>query len=141
MLAGLVAKAKQFGESFDKADDFVGFVKDPMGFVQQLAGQRTMAGSAASTALTSGLGLPPGEKVGLEIDVKLLNQIATFEARRTYRIEAYGEIERKQKHADGSPVFPAIRKTITGVWNTRVVPSNVRRPQTHKGAWQYLRED
>ena len=77
----------------------------------------------------------------MELDDRLLNQIVTFEARRTYRVEAYGEIERKQKNADGSPTFPSIRKTITGVWNTKVVPSNVRKPQSYKGAWQFLRED
>lgn len=141
MLAGVVAKAKQFGESFTKADEFVTFVKDPTAALTALASVGGLAGSAAAQGLTAGLGLPPGEKIGLEIDAKLLGQIATFEPRRTYRVEAWGEIERKQKNADGSPVFPPIRKTITGVWNTRVVPSNVRRPQTHRGAWQFLRED
>jgi general secretion pathway protein K len=140
MLAGIVAKAKQLGESFEKADEFVTFVKDPNAAVMSIAGSGGLAGSAASQALTSGLGLPPGEKVGLEIDAKLLAQIATFEPRRTYRIEAWGEIERKQKMSDGSPVFPAIRTTITGVWDTKVVPQNVRKPMP-KGAWVYLRED
>lgn len=141
MLAGVVAKAKQMGESFTDAKEFIGFVKDPMASLTALASTGGMAGGAAGNALTSGLGLPPGEKIGMELDEKLLNQIVTFEARRTYRIEAYGEIDRKQKNADGSPVFPAIRRTITGVWNTKVVPSNVRKPQTYKGAWQFLRED
>ena len=61
--------------------------------------------------------------------------------RRTYRVEAWGEIERKQKMPDGSPVFPAIRSTITGVWDTKVVPQNVRKPPVPKGAWVFLRED
>jgi len=141
MLAGVVAKAKQMGESFNEAKEFIGFVKDPMASLTALASTTGMAGQQAGNALTQGLGIPPGEKIGMELDEKLLNQIVTFEARRTYRVEAYGEIERKQKNADGSPVFPAIRKTITGVWNTKVVPSNVRKPQSHKGAWQFLRED
>jgi general secretion pathway protein K len=135
MLAGLVAKARQFGQTFDKADEFVSFVRDPMSSVSNIAGAGGMAGGAAGQALSQGLGLPPGERVGLEIDAKLLAQVATFEARRTYRIEAWGEIERK------ASLFPPIRKTITGVWNTRVVPSNIRRPQTHRGAWVFLRED
>jgi general secretion pathway protein K len=140
-LAGIVAKAKQFGESFEKVEEFVNFVKDPTNAITAIAGSGGLAGSAASQALTSGLGLQPGEKVGLEIDPKLLGQIATFEPRRTYRVKAYGEIERKQKNADGTPLFPSIRKTITGVWNTRVVPSNVRKPQNFRGTWQFLRED
>jgi hypothetical protein len=141
MLAGVVAKAKQMGESFTDAKQFLEFVKDPQSSLTALASAGGLAGSAAGAALTEGLGLPPGEKVGMELDDKLLNQIVTFEARRTYRIEAYGEINRKQVSADGSPVFPPIRKTITGVWNTKVVPSNVRKPQAYKGAWQFLRED
>ena len=142
ILAGVVAKAKQMGESFTDAKEFIGFVKDPQASLLALASTGGMAGSSAGAAVSGGIpGVPPGEKVGMELDEKLLNQIVTFEARRTYRVEAYGEIDRKQKNADGSPVFPAIRKTITGVWNTKVVPSNVRKPQTGKGAWQFLRED
>ena len=56
-------------------------------------------------------------------------------------IEAYGEIERKQKDAKGNPVFPPIRSTITGVWDTKVVPQNVRKPPVPSGAWVYMRED
>jgi general secretion pathway protein K len=141
ILAGIVAKAKTMGESFTDPKEFIAFVKDPMASLTTLATTQSMAGSAASRALTQGIGLAPGEKVGMELDEKLLNQIVTFEARRTYRVEAYGEVERKQKNKDGSPVFPSIRRTITGVWNTKVVPSNVRKPQTFKGAWQFLRED
>ena len=141
MLAGVVAKAKQMGESFTDVKEFIAFVKDPQASLTALASTGGLAGSAAGSALTQGMGLPPGEKIGMELDEKLLNQVVTFEARRTYRVEAYGEIGRSAKNADGSPAYPPIRKTITGVWNTKVVPSNVRKPQTYKGAWQYLRED
>jgi hypothetical protein len=129
------------GESFTEVKEFIAFVKDPMASLTALASTQSMAGAQASNALTQGLNLPPGEKIGMELDEKLLNQIVTFEARRTYRVEAYGEIGRNAKNADGSPAYPPIRKTITGVWNTKVVPSNVRKPQTFKGAWQFLRED
>ncbi|MEO8845139.1 MAG: hypothetical protein ABI591_24685 [Kofleriaceae bacterium] len=142
MLAGYVAKAPELGENFTKLADFVNFVKDPGGSVLGIAGSGagTMQGSAASTALASGL---PGlqEKIGMELDPRLLGQIARIGPRRTYRVEAYGEIERMQKNKDGSPVFPAIRSTVTGVWDTKVVPQNVRRPPVPNGAWVYLRED
>jgi general secretion pathway protein K len=141
MLAGVVAKAKQMGESFTDVKEFIAFVKDPQASLTALASTGGLAGSAAGSALTQGLGLPPGEKIGMELDEKLLNQVVTFVARRTYRVEAYGEIARGAKTADGAPAYPPIRKTITGVWNTKVVPSNVRKPQTYKGAWQFLRED
>jgi general secretion pathway protein K len=143
MLAGVVAKAKQFGESFTKAEDFINFVKDPITALGALAGEASMAGSAAGNALTQGLGLPPGEKVGLVIDKSLLDQVATFSARRTYRIEAWGEIERKQKNADGTPLFPPIRKTVTGIWNMGTTLQKSRKTgfDVPKGAWQFLRED
>jgi general secretion pathway protein K len=142
LLATYVAKAKQFGEIFLKNEDFIAFVKDPAASVGSLASQSgTMAGSAASAAIGAGLpGLQPGEKLGLELDPAKLAQIATTGPRRTYHVEAYGEIERKQKNKDGSPVFPPIRSTITGVWDTKVVPQNVRKP-VPKGAWVFLRED
>lgn len=139
MLAGLVAKAKQFGMTFTSLDDFVDFVRDPVAQVGELAGGGGMAGSAASAAL--GAGLLPGEKLGLELDKAKLGQMATAGPRRTYRVQAWGEIERKQKNADGSPVFPPIRATINGVWDTKVVLQNVRKPPMPKGAWVFLRED
>jgi type II secretory pathway component PulK len=127
-LAGLVAKAKQFGMSFTKIDDFANFVKDPAAQLGKLAP------NGAITEILRGIS-------GLELDLAKLRQIASTGPRRTYRVEAWGEIERKQKMSDGSPVFPAIRSTITGVWDTKVVPQNVRKPPVPKGAWVFLRED
>ena len=138
-LAGLVAKAKQFGMTFTSVDDFIDFVKDPAAQIGSLAGSTGQAGGAASAAVNSGvLG---GEKLGLELDKAKLGQMATAGPRRTYRVQAWGEIDRKQKNADGSPVYPPIRATLTGVWDTKVVLQNVRKPPVPKGAWVFLRED
>jgi Type II secretion system (T2SS), protein K len=143
LLATYVGKAREFGEVFLSLDDFISFVKDPGGVVAGLATQSgTLAGSAASAAVSANLpGLQPGEKIGLELDKAKLTQIATAGPRRTYKVEAWGEVERKQKNKDGSPVYPPIRATITGVWDTKVVPQNVRKPPVPNGAWVYLRED
>ena len=138
-LAAVVAKAKEMGETFAKLDDFVTFVKDPTAAIAAIAGTGGMAGSAATQALSAGV--QPGEKLGLELDPKLLATIATSGPRRTYRIEAYGEIARKQTDNEGRPVFPPIRSTINGVWDTRFVPQNVRKQPVPKGAWVFLRED
>ena len=142
LLAGLVAKAKQFGMQFTKIDEFVDFVKDPVAQLGSLAGTNTLEGSAANAAISAGIpGLAPGEKIGLELDKAKLSTVATTGPRITYRVQAWGEIERKQKSADGSPVFPPIRSTITGVWDTKVVLQNVRKPPQPKGAWVFMRED
>jgi len=143
MLATYVSKARQFGESFNSVQDFVTFVKDPGSSVAMLAGQSgTMAGSAASAAVTAGLpGLQPGEQLGMELDPAKVNQMAFTGPRKTYRIHAYGEIERKQKTKDGKPIYPPIRKTVDGVWDMKVVPQNVRKPPVPKGAWVFMKED
>jgi type II secretory pathway component PulK len=141
-LAGLVAKAKQFGMSFNKPEEFADFVKDPAAQLGLLAGKSgTLAGSAAAAAGPLVQQLTGGQKLGLELDINLLKSIATAGPRRTYRVEAFGEIERKQRGQNGEPVFPAIRSTITGVWDTKVVPQNVRKPPVPKGTWVFLRED
>jgi len=141
-LAGLVAKAKLFGMQFTTLDDFVDFVKDPGSAVGMMAGQTTAAGQQAGAATSAGIpGLTGSDKLGLELDKAKLSQMATAGPRRTYRVQAFGELDRKQVNADGSPVFPAIRSTITGVWDTKVVLQNVRKPPVPKGTWVFLRED
>ncbi len=136
-LAGIVAKAKLLGMQFSKTDDFISFVKDPAAAVGAIAGQTTMAGNQAQAALNTGLLLPGGQKLGLELDAAKLGQIATVGPRRTYRVEAWGEVDRK------STEFPPIRSTITGVWDVRVQNQNVRKASssTAKGTWVFLRED
>jgi general secretion pathway protein K len=143
LLASYVAKARQFGEIFMNLDDFIAFVKDPAASVGTLATQTgTMAGSAAGAAMTAGLpGLQSGEKLGLELDKAKLAQIASAGPRRTYKVEAYGEIQRLAQRKDGSPVFPPIRSTVTGIWDTKVVPQNVRTPPVPNGAWVFLKEE
>jgi len=145
-LAALVAKAKQFGQQFQTVDDFITFVKDPaaaLGAIAGTDGGASLAGSAASAGLNAGIpGLTGPDKVKLELDKAKLSQLTTAGPRRTYRVQAWGEIDRKgTKDKDGNPVFPPIRTTITGVWDTKVVPQNARRAPAPKGAWVYLRED
>jgi hypothetical protein len=139
-LAGLVAKAKQFGMQFKDTAEFIEFVKDPAAKISALAGETTMAGSQASGALSSGaLGaLTGGQKLGMvEIAEVELKKIAKVEARRTYRVQAWGEIDRN------TTSFPPIRSTITGVWDTKGKPDNAkkRKPETPDGTWVFLRED
>jgi general secretion pathway protein K len=143
MLASLVARAKQFGQTFDKPEDFITYVKDPAAALGSIAGQgNTMAGSQATTAVNAGVpGLTGPDKLKLELDATKLNQLVSTGPRRTYRVQAWGEIDRKARDAEGKPVFPAIRSTVTGVWDTRVVPQNARKTPAPKGAWVYLRED
>lgn len=142
LLAGYVSKAKQFGEQFLSLNDFITFVADPGATVESIAKSDagTLAGSAANSALISGL---PGlrEPIGLQLDKGKLAQIATTSPRRTYKIRAYGEVERKQVDKNGQPIFPPIRSTYVGIWDTKVVPQNVRKPPMPNGAWVFLKEE
>ena len=88
----------------------------------------------------TGISIALESQAGLVLDPGKLKSITTNGPRRTYRVEAWGEIERKAKMADGSPVFPSIRSTITGVWDTKVTPQNARK-STPNGAWVFMREE
>jgi len=141
-LATLVARAREFGMSFAKTSDFVSFVKDPSAAVGALASNSsTVGGAQASQAVSTGALGTGGQKLGLVLDQAKLDSIASAGARRTYRVEAWGEVESKQKQADGSPVFPPVRSTIHGVWDTKVVNQNARKPPVPNGAWVFLREE
>jgi len=141
LLASYIAKSREFGEIFTNLDDFIAFVKNPGQSVQSLAstGQGSISGSAASAAVSAGL---PGlsQNIGLVLDKTKLAQIATVGPRRTYRITAYGEIV-GPVDKDGKPIFPPIRATVNGVWDTKVVPQNVRKPPVPKGAWVFEKEE
>jgi general secretion pathway protein K len=144
-LAGLVAKAKMFGVTFNSEDDFIKFVKEPCEQIGQLAGQGqgTMAGSQAAGAMAAGIpGCSNGDKPSMTLDKTKVTQLAKVGPRRTYRVQAWGEIDR----SGGS--FPPIRSTITGVWDTKVTIQNIRKSatasptaSTPKGTWVFLRED
>jgi general secretion pathway protein K len=135
-LARMVVQAMQFGMTFNKLSEFVDFVRDPMKSFALFASKP--GGGSGSSAPPN---LPGGQKLGMELDPSKLSQMGATGPRRTYRVEAFGEIERKQKSADGSPVFPAIRSTVTGVWDTKVFPQQSRKQPPLKGAWVFLRED
>jgi general secretion pathway protein K len=142
-LAAIVARAKQFGQTFDNVDDFIAFVKDPASALGAIAGQASnAAGTAANAALGAGIpGLTGSDRLALELDKAKLSTLATAGPRRTYRVRAWGEIERKAKDENGNPLFAPIRSAITAVWDTKVVPQNARRTPTPKGAWVFMRKE
>ena len=143
LLASLVIKARSFFITFDKLEDFAKFVKDPISELVMPA----LPGQPAQTPDINQIipGLPPGTKIGVELNLEELGKIVGAGRRRTYRIEAWGEAVREQKDADGNYIYPPIRRTITGVWDTKVEPQQYRPSATSpiplKGAWVFLREE
>ena len=85
--------------------------------------------------------LPAGEKLGLELDPTKLDADRPAGPRRTYRVQAFGEIERKQKNAGRLAGVPADPHHDHGGLGHQVVPQNVRKPPVPKGAWVFMRED
>jgi general secretion pathway protein K len=134
-LAQVVAKAHELGFVFTSTDEFIDFVKDPGGALMLGMSQLSTSGVAAPKLP----GLPPGLK-GVKLSKVKLDQIATAGPRRTYRISAWGEVNRN------SALLPDIRRTINAVWDTNVQPQNYRQPAnitapTPRGAYVFLREE
>ncbi len=135
-LALVVAKAHELGFVFTSTDEFVDFVKDPVGTMSMGLAQASASGGGTTPSLP---GLPSGLK-GVKLDKLKLDQIATVGPRRTYRIQAWGEVDR------GQAIFPNLRRTITAVWDTHVTPQNYRPPANisgaaPQGAFVFLREE
>ncbi|MEZ4363268.1 MAG: type II secretion system protein GspK [Kofleriaceae bacterium] len=134
LLATVIIKAQEFGQTFKDSDEFIDFVKDPAAAFS-LPGQK--GGPPPQIP-----GLPPGVKVGLALKKSELDPIVTFGARITYRVTAWGEINRAQVDDKGNPIFPPVRRTITGVWDTGKTPQHVRKErEAGKGAWVFLKEE
>jgi general secretion pathway protein K len=133
LLASVIIKAREFGKTFKKSDDFISFVKDP-------------AAAFATPGKNGGPpptipGLPPGQKIGLVLKKDKVDALVTFDARRTYRVTAWGEINRAQVDDKGNPIFPPVRRTLTGVWDFKFQPQNQRKSTGDSGGWVFLKEE
>jgi hypothetical protein len=137
-LADLVAKVKQFGMAFTTLKEFADFVKDPQAALALLMGDLAATSGTGGATAGATTGAPIA---GVELDLEKLGQIAVAGPRRIYRVEAWGEVPRLSKNADGSDTYPPIRRTLTGVWDTKVVTQNARNPEIRNGSWVYLREN
>jgi hypothetical protein len=142
-LALVVAKAHDLGFVFESTQDFADFVNDPVGTMSGMLATAAGKGGTAAGAGAALPGIPPGMK-GVKLSPQLLSAIATAGPRRTYRVEAYGEVTRAQVDSSGKPIFPPVRRTLRGVWDTKTTPQNARPSPAGPagaGAWVFLREE
>lgn len=137
-IANLVLKAKEFGYTFETAQEFAEFVGDPVAQIGALVSE--LGGAAGGSTATPTLPLPqlPAGFKGIELDESPqgpLNQIASSKSIEVYEVEAYAEIPR--------PPFLPIRRTIRSVWDQKhqISAENRRSPFTPNGYWLYLREE
>jgi general secretion pathway protein K len=138
LLASIIIKVREFGVDFKKIDDFITFVKDP---AAQFGSSSSKTSPGAASPPVTLPGLPPGQKIGLVLKKDKLEQIASVGPRRTYRVTAWGEVNRAQVDDKGNPIFPPIRRTITGVWDGKARPQNQRKSTGTSGAWVFLKEE
>ena len=132
-LADFVLQARTLGETFEKADDFATFVKNPVAyFTQGLEAAKDAGGQPA--AMPQIRGLTP-DFTGLELDPVQLGKITTSDPPRAYQIEAWADVTRNV------PLQP-LRRTIRAMWDQGASLQNRRWPDNPKtGAWQWLREE
>jgi general secretion pathway protein K len=134
LLASVILKAREFGETFKDAAAFIKFAKDPASAFQ------LPSAPGQPSSPTSIPGVPAGMNIGIALKKTEVEKFADFKAQRTYRVTAWGEINRAQVDEKGNPIFPPVRRTITGVWDTKAKDQNSRKV-AGDGAWVYLKEE
>lgn len=131
-LSSLVLQARSLGETFEKADDFATFVKDPVAYFTAGMESATQAGADASAL--AAIKIPPGF-TGIELDPQKLGQFTTTDPARAFQVEAYADMDR-------GPLLTPLHRTIRGMWDKRAPLQNKRwQGNPNTGAWQWLREE
>jgi hypothetical protein len=134
-----VSFARQNGFPFATTAEFTEFVKDPeaqlgMGLADP-TGEGTGAGTgAAAPPIPIQIpGVPTGTDLALELDQALVDKVLRSGPRRTYRVEAWGQVTRN------AIMNPILRK-LTAVWDMGNVNVNQRSTDTkaRNGAWIYV---
>jgi general secretion pathway protein K len=148
-LASIIIKAREFGQTFKNVDAFIKFAKDPESAFSLDSGTSSGGSGAARGIFADALrqaGVPPGVKPGIALKKDNLPPME-FKGRRTYRVTAWGEITRAQVDDKGNPIFPPVRRTVTGVWDVKPTPQAARPSATNpnltagNGAWVFLKEE
>lgn len=151
-MAAIIIKAREFGQTFKNVDALIKFVKDPESSFTGLgggsgAGASTTGNSNVLEGIKNSVGWPAGQKLGIALKKEKLPPME-FKGRITYRVTAWGEINRAQVDDKGNPIFPPVRRTITGIWDVRPTPQNERLKANAvtaagagKGAWVFLKEE
>jgi type II secretory pathway component PulK len=131
-----VSWARQNGLPFDTTQEFVDFVKDPEGKVQDMLGALggVTGGGAQPPPQLQIPGVPVGIDLGLELDLANVNKALRAGPQRTYRVVATGQVDR-------SPPFAPVRREITAVWDMGNVNANQRSQdaKARNGSWVYLK--
>lgn len=113
---------------------FISFISDPATAIQNMAtganGSSSTSSSSTSSSSSSG-----SQSLGVPLDSTKAQQVMMVGARRIYRLDAVGVIQRTKEKK--------IEVHIRGIWDTEHVNQNVisADPNDLKGTWVYWRQD
>jgi len=117
------------GAVVQNVTQLVNFINDP-----EAAMQSMMQGGGGSGG-SGGGSSPTAGALGIQLDVAKANQVMVMQARRIYRLDAVGTIERTKDKK--------IEVHIRGIWDSEHVNQNTTSadPNDLKGTWVYWRQD
>jgi general secretion pathway protein K len=120
------------GAVVQNVTQLVNFINDPEAAMQSMmqggGGSGGSGGGSSSSSSSQGA-------LGIQLDVAKANQVMVMQARRIYRLDAVGTIERTKDKK--------IEVHIRGIWDSEHVNQNTTSadPNDLKGTWVYWRQD
>ena len=128
-----ISQAQLFG-GFQSVQDFVKIVGDPNAEVSATSTTGGPTTAAASTSKPSSSASSSGVN-GIALDPKKVTQVVTTGARRTYRLDAVGLVERTKTRK--------VQVHVRAVWDTTHFNQNTTSPDPNdrQGTWVYYRLD
>jgi len=118
------------GAVVQNVTQLVNFINNPEQAMQNMATGNGNANNSSSSSSSSGNGA-----LGIQLDVNKANQVMVMQARRIYRLDAVGTIQRTKDKK--------IEVHIRGIWDSEHVNQNTTSgdPNDLKGTWVYWRQD
>ena len=118
------------GAVVQNVTQLVNFINNPEQAMQNMATGNKDSSSGSSSASTTGQGA-----LGIVLDNAKANQVMIMQARRIYRLDAVGTIQRTKDKK--------IQVHIRGIWDSEHVNQNTTSadPNDLKGTWVYWRQD
>lgn len=108
-------------------DTFIKFINDPESAINSIIDKGSSTTTSSSSSSTGML--------GIQLDSTKAKQVMTMGARRIYRLDSVGTIQRTREKK--------IQVHIRGIWDTEHVNQNTTSidPNDLKGTWLYWRQD
>jgi general secretion pathway protein K len=126
------------GAVVQNVTQLVNLINDPEAFMKNMmgggGGGGGSGGSGGGSGSSSGSSSTAGA-LGIQLDVNKANQVMIMQARRIYRLDSVGTIQRTKDKK--------IQVHIRGIWDSQIPNQNTisNDPNDLKGTWVYWRQD